>query len=90
MIPEPFVTADDVADHLKIQRRQVLQMARTNTIPGYPVCLGRSRRMWRFRLSEVDDAIASQTPQPVTGAQRPRKATIEKGSPCSRREQPNG
>ena len=93
MTPESFVTAEDVADHLKIQRRQVLQMARTNTIPGYPVCLGRSRRMWRFKLSEVDQAIASRTPRPVIATTPPRKATsntMMTGSPRSPKEQSNG
>jgi excisionase family DNA binding protein len=90
MTPEPFVTAEDVADHLKIQRRQVLEMARAKTIPGYPVCLGRSRRMWRFKLSEVDQAIASRAPHPVTAAPPPRQATMMTGSPHSQKEQSNG
>ena len=37
MTPERFVTADDVAEHLKITRRQVLEMTRRGIIPAYPL-----------------------------------------------------
>jgi hypothetical protein len=85
MSPEPFVTADDIAVHLKIKRRQVLEMARKGFIPSRPICFGRKRKMWRFKLSEVDQAIecgaqksASSVPQPrrrnsntmITGSSR--------------------
>ena len=41
MTPEPYVTADDVATHLKITRRQVLEMTRKRIIPAYPLGVGR-------------------------------------------------
>jgi excisionase family DNA binding protein len=75
MTPEPFVTADEVADHLKIKRRQVLEMTRANDIPGYPICLGRRRKIWRFKLAEVDQALASRKLQPVIVPTPVRKAT---------------
>jgi hypothetical protein len=37
MTPEPFVTPDEVAQHLKITRRQALELTRKGVIPGYPV-----------------------------------------------------
>ena len=36
MTPEPYVTADDVAEHLKITRRQVLEMTRRGLLPSSP------------------------------------------------------
>jgi excisionase family DNA binding protein len=61
MTPEPFVTADEVAQHLKVTRRQVLAMTRKNLLPGHPICFDSGRRMWRFKLTEVDKTIASRT-----------------------------
>jgi len=86
MNPEPFVTADEVAQHLKIRRRQVLQMARENAIPAHPICFGgRRKRTWRFKLTEIEQAIAS-----APGARGIASRTIAIGSPRSRKEQSNG
>jgi hypothetical protein len=62
---EPFVDANAVADYLKITRRQVLEMTRRGTFPGYPLGMGASRKIWRYRLSEIDSAVAlcANTPQ---------------------------
>ena len=49
---EPFVDAAAVADFLQLRRRRVLELAREGVIPAYPLGTG-SRRVWRFRLSEV-------------------------------------
>lgn len=64
MIPEPFVTANEVAEHLRITRRLVLEMARKNQLPSHPISFGRQKKIWRFKLTEVDQAIASSTPEP--------------------------
>jgi len=49
---EPFVDEVAVAQFLKIEGRRVLQMARNQEIPAHPI--GKIRRTWRFRLSEID------------------------------------
>jgi len=85
MSREPFVTADDVAQHLKIARRQVLEMARKHFLPAHPVCLGTGRRIWRFKLSEVDEAVVCRTAPPGTSATATCN-TMSIGSPRSRRE----
>ena len=36
--------------------RRVVEFARTGYLPAYPLGTGR-RRIWRFRLSELADAI---------------------------------
>ncbi len=57
---EPFVDANTVAAHLKTTRRQVLEMTRRGTIPGYPLGTGSSRRVWRYKLSEIDDCLTAR------------------------------
>jgi excisionase family DNA binding protein len=54
---EPFVSADVVAEFLSISRRRVLELARLGELPAHPIGTG-SRRVWRFRISEVSDHIA--------------------------------
>jgi excisionase family DNA binding protein len=60
---EPFVDANRAAEFLSVTRRRVLEMARARQIPAYPVGDG-SRRMWRFRLSELAEALVKK-PAPV-------------------------
>lgn len=62
---ESFVDADCAAKFLAITRRHLLQMARSGMIPGYPTNVGTGRRQWRFRLSEIADAITSNANIPV-------------------------
>ncbi|MGO9084587.1 MAG: helix-turn-helix domain-containing protein [Candidatus Sulfotelmatobacter sp.] len=65
---EPFVDANTVAEHLKISRRQALEMTRRGILPGYPLGVGSSRRVWRYKLSEIDAAVASGTKNPPESA----------------------
>lgn len=65
--PEPFVDADAVAAFLRVERRQVLEMARRKVIPAHPL-MGQgkgTRNTWRFRLTEVADAIAGAGRKPI-------------------------
>ena len=66
MTPEPFVTAEDIAEHLKITRRQALAMARKQIIPAHPLGTGKHRRVWRYKISEVDSVIGSGAHKPST------------------------
>jgi excisionase family DNA binding protein len=58
---EPFVDANEVASYLKIKRRQVLEMTRRGVFPAYRLGAGPSRKVWRYKLSEIDTAVASGT-----------------------------
>jgi helix-turn-helix protein len=88
---ERFVTADDVAEHLKITRRQVLEMTRKGIIPAYPLGVGECRRVWRYKISEVEAAIASGNRKPPASqddrvlAETPARRTIPDGSPRSQK-----
>lgn len=88
--PEPFVDADTVAAFLCVERRQVLEMTRKGIIPAHPLGTGRSRRVWRYKLSEVD-AAASGTRKPFAPpesgalAQHSTQRKMHPGSPRSQR-----
>jgi excisionase family DNA binding protein len=56
--PERFVDADEAAKFLSLTRRRVLDLARTEKLPAHQIGDG-SRRIWRFRLSELAAAIVS-------------------------------
>ena len=96
MTPEPYVTADDIAEHLKITRRQVLEMTRRGLVPAHPLGVGEHRRVWRFKISEVEAAIASGARKPSTPSENsvlagmPARRTMPDGSPRSQRRQSNG
>jgi hypothetical protein len=69
---ECFVDADAVAAFLCVERRQVLEMARRKVIPAHPL-MGQgkgTRNTWRFRLTEVANAIAGAGRNPIQLAQR--------------------
>ncbi len=88
---ERFVTADDIAEHLKITRRQVLEMTRRGILPASPLGVGEHRRVWRFKFSEVEAAIASGIRKSVAShdekvlAGTPARRTMPDGSPRSQK-----
>jgi excisionase family DNA binding protein len=55
---ESFVDADRAAEFLGISRRHLLELARGGDIPAHPIGTGK-RKTWRFRLSEIADAIST-------------------------------
>ena len=56
--PERFVDADEAGKFLSLTRRRILDLARARKLPGHPIGDG-TRRIWRFRLSELAAAVAS-------------------------------
>ena len=54
--PEGFVDADEAGKFLSLNRRRILELARTRKLPGHPIGDG-ARRVWRFRLSELAAAV---------------------------------
>jgi hypothetical protein len=55
---EGFVDADEAGKFLSLNRRRILDLARARKLPGHPIGDG-TRRVWRFRLSELTAAVAS-------------------------------
>jgi len=54
---ERFVDADEAAKFLSLPRRRILELARAGRLPGHPIGNG-ARRVWRFRLSELANAVS--------------------------------
>jgi excisionase family DNA binding protein len=79
---EPYVDANTVADFLAITRRQVLELARAGKIPAHPLP-GSRRKVWRFKLSEVDASIAH-------GSSKSAQSTIVSAAFMSQRRNSNG
>jgi hypothetical protein len=72
---EPFVDAVVVGDFLQLRKRRVLEMARQGVIPAYPLGTG-SRRVWRFRLSEVATVLGSSRVNYSRQSPAPRQETL--------------
>jgi hypothetical protein len=85
LLLEPFVGAQSVAAFLGVTRRQVLGMARRGVIPAHGLIDqgNGTRKLWRFRLSEVADAVAK-------GVRTPIQSTIRPAAPVSRKEKNDG
>jgi excisionase family DNA binding protein len=76
---EHFVDVDRAAEFLAVPRRRVLKMARAGEIPGHPIGRGK-RKTWRFRLSELVEAIAAEKPGPPA----PKRCIIGAAVPGNR------
>ena len=57
---EPLVDAVEAGRFLCFRPRRVLELARQGLIPAYPFGQGR-RRVWRFRLSEIAEAVRARS-----------------------------
>lgn len=61
MTPEPFVSAEEAARFLSINRRYLLTLARGGIAGAYAIGNGRMRKIWVFRLSELAIAVEAQS-----------------------------
>ena len=76
--PEPFVSADEAARFLCVKRRYLLKLARRGIVGAYPLGMGRKRKIWVFRLSELADSVPrNESPTPNS----PKPCTMTSGSP---------
>lgn len=69
MVPERFVDSAAAAEFLSIKPRRVLDMARAGALPAHPLGDGK-RRVWRFRLSELDNALSHRETSAVAPIER--------------------
>jgi hypothetical protein len=60
-ILERFVDSAAAAEFLSITPRRVLDMARAGSLPAHPLGTGK-RRVWRFRLSELEHSMSRNEP----------------------------
>ena len=66
---EGFVDADEAGKFLSLNRRRILELARAGKLPGHPIGDG-ARRIWRFRLSEIANAVSSNNKPWFSSRQR--------------------
>jgi len=57
MLPERYVDAVVAAEFVGVSPRFLLDLARAGRIPGHPLGLGSKRKIWRFRLSELESSL---------------------------------
>jgi excisionase family DNA binding protein len=64
---EQFVDAEVAAGFLGVSRGFVLKLARDGKIPAHALTNGTKciRRMWRFRISELEDHMENATIKPI-------------------------
>ena len=72
---EPFVDAEDAGEFLRLRPRRVLELARQGVIPAYPLGQGK-RRVWRFRLSEIAEAVRARSVDCQRQSPAPGQETI--------------
>jgi excisionase family DNA binding protein len=65
--PEHYVSSDEAASFLKLNLRTVQRLAREGIIPAHPFG-ERSRKTWRFLLSELDAWMKAKVNCPVVRA----------------------
>jgi hypothetical protein len=93
---EHFVDAERLAKHLSVTRRQVLEMTRRGMIPARPLGIGTVRKVWRYKISEVEAAIARHICKPASSkddsdlAASAAPTTMHVGSSRSQRGKLNG
>jgi hypothetical protein len=72
--PEPFVDAVAAGEFLRLRPRRVLELARQGLIPAYPLGQGK-RRVWRFLLSEIAEAVRARSVDYPRQSPAPRQET---------------
>jgi excisionase family DNA binding protein len=55
MTTEPWVSVDDVAKHLGVAKDSVYRWIETRHLPAHKI-----GRLWKFKLSEVDEWVRSE------------------------------
>ena len=73
--PEPFVDAEQAGQFLCIRPRRAVELARKGILPAHPLGNG-SRKVWRFRLSELASAVCERRVDCVRQSPAPRQETI--------------
>lgn len=73
---EGFVDADEAGKFLFLNRRRILELARAGKLPGHPIGDG-TRRVWRFRLSELATAVSSKPKSGFASRQRASMVQLE-------------
>jgi hypothetical protein len=67
---ERFVSAEEAAAFLGVNRRFLLALARKGIAGAYPIGTGEQRKTWVFKLTQLADAINPKRRDPLAGRRR--------------------
>lgn len=74
MVTEPWVSVDDVAGHLGVAKDSIYRWIENKGLPAHKI-----GRLWKFKLSEVDDwalvAVSRIVPSPGLADELTRSET---------------
>jgi hypothetical protein len=75
---ESYVDAQCVANHLSITRREVLKLTRARKLPAHAIDPSATRKIYRYRLSEIDAVISQHllTQQTLGSSACPRDNSL--------------
>ena len=79
---EPYVSAEVIAQHLSIPKRQVLDRTREGRFPGHAVDPLAVRKQWRYKVSEIDAFMAANKPKQLAST----KLACNEGQQTRRRK----
>lgn len=65
MQPEPWVSLEEIAQHLAVSQDTVHRWMRSRGLPAHKV-----GRIWRFKVSEVDEWIRGGNAGAPSGAEK--------------------
>jgi excisionase family DNA binding protein len=74
---EPFVDANRAAAFLAVSRKTLLALAREGRLPAHGIVGKGTRRIWKFRISELDHWMQTEvTSSSDQGRNRERKTFL--------------
>ena len=65
---EPWVSVEQVANHLGVAKDTVYRWIDSKGLPGH-----RIGRLWKFKLSDVDDWVRVSTDTDISNTKSPKK-----------------
>lgn len=70
MTAEPWVSVDQIADHLGVTRDSIYRWIERKGLPAH-----RLGRLWKFKVYEVDDWVRASGADECSDARRPDNET---------------
>jgi len=72
---EKYVDAVVASEFLGVTTRFLLDLTRAGRIPGHPLGLGSKRKIWRFKLSELESSLCQGGTSPAFPTDSRAKST---------------
>lgn len=78
---EPLLDSEQAAAHVKVHKKTLQRYARNGLVVGLRV-----GKLWRFRLSDLDDWSQGQEPMILDSGPKPRYPVLNHSCPQPREE----